>query len=120
MVANVRTIVVTMSPMLRDIITDLVADYVTLDIVADFDSRTEVVRKSELLAPDLVFVGLHIGEADDIGRDLLAHVPAAKIIAISCDGRTAYIHEMRACRTVLPDVSSQVLTDAIIGTPVRT
>jgi len=110
-----RTIIVTLPTFLRDIITTLAEDHLPLDIVADLDRRIDVAAALESLMPDLVVVGLRAGEADDVGRDILSLIPSARVIAISDGGRNAYVHEMRACRTVLLDVSAEALAAAIVA-----
>jgi DNA-binding NarL/FixJ family response regulator len=118
-VPNVRTVVVTMSPLLRDIIKALVTDVVTLDVVADFASRGEIAQDLALTRPDLILIGLEAGEKDEVGLNLLTQVPAAKVIAISNDGRDAYIHEMRPSHTVLSNVSPRDLVAAIASTATK-
>jgi len=119
-VPEARTVTVTLSPLLRDIIAALVNDHVPLNVVAELDSRSRAaLAEIELFAPDLVLIGLRSGETDDVGLALLSQIPTAKVIAISSDGRDAYVHEMRACRTALLSVSPQVLAATIAGPPTR-
>ena len=82
-------VIVTLPPFLRDIITALVEDHVPRGIVTDLDSRAEAAAKIELMAPNLVLVGLRSGETDDVGLELLSRIPTAKAIAISSDGHNA-------------------------------
>jgi hypothetical protein len=110
-----RTIIVTLPTFLRDIITALAEDHLPLDIVADLNNRADVAAAVELMAPDLVLVGLSAGETDDVGREILSRIQTGRVIAISGGGRNAYIHEMRACRTVLLDVSAEALAAAIVA-----
>jgi DNA-binding NarL/FixJ family response regulator len=118
-VPNARTVVVTLAPLLRDIIKALVTDLITLDVVADFGSRGEIAQDLALMRPDLILIGLEPGETDEVGLNLLTQVPAAKVIAISNDGRDAYIHEMRPSRTVLSSVSPKDLVAAIASIAAR-
>jgi len=116
-VASIRTVIMTMAPMLSDIIAVLVTDHATLDVVAEFDSRAEAENQLPVIAPDLILVGLGDAETDLVGRTLLALVPFAKVIVFSTDARNAYLYEMRAHREELRDVSQQGLIDAILGVP---
>ena len=111
-----RAIIVTLPTFLRDVIATLAEDRLPLNIIADLDRRADVAAALESLVPDLVVVGLRAGETDDVGRDILARIPSARVIAISDGGRNAYVHEMCACRTVLLDVSADALATAI-GAP---
>jgi DNA-binding NarL/FixJ family response regulator len=114
-VAVLRTAVVTIPPILGDIIKALLADHFALNLVGQFDSRAEVEEKLPLISPDLIIIGLRKGETDAIGRTLLAIAPLAKVIALSNDGRNAYVHEISAHRLSLTDVSPSELIDAILG-----
>jgi hypothetical protein len=104
---------VTLSPLLADIIERLVAGPIALDVVARFDNRDLLKDKRLEIGPDLVFVGLRLRETDRIGRWLLKLLPMAKVIAFSSDVRHAYIHEMRAPRTAIIDVSGRALIEVI-------
>ena len=111
----IRTVFVTIPPLLGDIIKTSLTDHFTLDVVARLDSRAEIEKQLPLVSPDLVIIGLLGGEDDTIGRTLLVVVPLAKVIVLSSDGRNAYVHEMRAHRSTLTDVSPPALIDAILG-----
>jgi DNA-binding NarL/FixJ family response regulator len=106
---------VTLSPLLADIVERLVAGQIALEVVAHFDERDLLKEKLPKISPDLVFVGLQSRETDRIGRSLLKLLPMAKVIAFSSDARHAYIHEMRAHRATIIDVSAQALIRAIRG-----
>jgi DNA-binding NarL/FixJ family response regulator len=116
-VASIRTVILTMSPMLRGIITALVADHATIEVLADLGNRAEAEKELPVIAPDLILVGLQGGETDVIALSFLKLVPSAKVIAFSSNARNAYVYEMRAHRTELTDVSPQGLIDVILGTP---
>jgi len=92
-----------------------VAGQITLDVVARFDKRALLREKLPEIGPDLVLVGLRSHETDRIGRSLLKLLPIAKVIAISSDARQAYLHEMRAHRAAIIDVSTRALIEAIRG-----
>jgi chemotaxis response regulator CheB len=113
--AGIRTVVVTMSPLLTDLIEQSLTGYVALDVVAHFASRGSFEEQLRVMGPDLVLVGLSPGEADEIGRSLLSLVPVATVIAFSSDARHAYLHVMRAHRAMLIDVSPPALIEAIRG-----
>jgi DNA-binding NarL/FixJ family response regulator len=116
-VARIRTVIVTMPRLLGDIITALVTDHAALDVVAEFDNRADAENSLPDIAPDLILVGLRDDETDAIGLTLLALGPSAKVVAFSNDGRNGYLHEMRAQRVELTDISPQTLIDAILGAP---
>lgn len=109
----IRTAVVTMSPMLRDIIKDLPSDDEGIEIVAEFTTRDQLEDQLKAILPDIVLIGLARGETDRVARSVLAVVPGARVIAFSGSGRHIYIHEMRPHRTALCDVSAKTVVRAL-------
>ena len=105
---------ITMSPMLRDLVTELMAEHVNLDLVGELDTRDGLEENLQALVPDLIVIGLGRGEGDEIGLSLVTFLPNAKVIAFSSDVRHAFFHRMQPQRTVLLDVSPQTLTDTIV------
>lgn len=112
--AAIRTLIVTMSSMLRDIVVTLLAGHTTLDVVATLDSRDRLEERLRAIAPDVILIGLGRNEGDEIGRTLATLVPTAKVIACSSDGRRAFVHMNTRC-TALLDVSAKMLIEAILG-----
>jgi DNA-binding NarL/FixJ family response regulator len=112
-VANIRTVLTTISPLFSDILEQLIGGHVDLDIVAKTDTRDRLEERLRAIGPDLVLIGLYHGEADEIAHSLLAAAPLAKVIAFSTDGRHAYVHERRAHRTALIDFTPDGLVKAI-------
>ena len=108
-----RTAVVTMSPMLRDIVEKLPGGSVRLEIVAEFETRDRLKDRLKAILPDMVLIELARGETDRIARTILAAVPRGRVIAFSGGGRHAYIHEMRPHRTVSSDVSAKTVIRAL-------
>jgi DNA-binding NarL/FixJ family response regulator len=119
-VAGIRTVLVTVSPLLAGIIEQAVSRHGTFDVVARFDSRDFAAQKLRETSPDLILVGLRPGEPDEVAHSLLILYPLAKVIALSTDGDRGYVHEMRPSRTVLVDLSLQALIKQLLTpTPVR-
>jgi DNA-binding NarL/FixJ family response regulator len=104
-----------MSPLFRDLVTGLIAAYCNIDLVAEIDNRTAIEQQLQVLAPELVLIGLGDGEADEIGPALAGSVPNARVIAFSNDKRHAFVHQLHRRRRVLLDVSTRQLIDAALG-----
>jgi len=114
-VTPIRTVTVTMSPMLRDLVVGLVAGQASLNVVRELATRDGLEEQLQSLSPELILIGLGRNEGDEIrGDSLIRLLPNAKVIAFASDGRSAFVHRMRAQRTALHDVSSQMLIDAIM------
>jgi chemotaxis response regulator CheB len=114
-VAGLRAVAVTMSPLLRDVITTLLTYHVAVEVVAVFDTRAESEKWIEDVDPNLILVGLQPGESDEIAATLLTRLPNARIVAISHDGRRVSIHETRPHCRILADVQPQGMVDAILA-----
>jgi DNA-binding NarL/FixJ family response regulator len=114
-VAAIRTVTVTMSPILCDLIAGLMAGQRNLDVVEELDTRDRLEEQLAAIAPALVLIGLGKNEPDEIGLPLARLLPNAKVIAFSSDGRRAFVYSMQPQRTVLLDVSPQMVIDAILG-----
>ena len=114
-VEPIRVVTVTMPRMLSDIIARLVESRYPLRVVARLESRFDLAMRLPTLAPNLILIGLRAGETDAIAEAALVVVPTARIVAFSCDGRHAYVHELNADPAVLADVAPAALVDAILA-----
>jgi hypothetical protein len=114
-VAAIRTVSVTMLPIFRDLVAELMAGHRNLNVVEVLDTRDGLEDRLRAIQPDLVLIGLGRNERDDIGLPLVRLLPNAKVIAFSRDGRHAFVHRMHPQRTALLDLSAQVLIDVIVG-----
>lgn len=111
-----RAVMVTISPLLADVIRRVVAGHVAIEIVAEIRHRSRLEARLRALRPELVLMGLRRGEDDTIAHAILAALPQARIIAFSSDVRVAYVHETRPHRTELQDFSTEALF-AILSLP---
>jgi DNA-binding NarL/FixJ family response regulator len=101
--------------MLSDIIASLVEDRARLNVVARLRNRSEIEARFRVLAPDLILIGLDVGESDAVAAAALALVPTARVVALSADGRDAYVHEAHVRRAALLDVSPAALVNVILA-----
>jgi DNA-binding NarL/FixJ family response regulator len=115
LVPAIRTVVVTMSPIFRNLVTELMIRHRCLNVVAELDTREGLEERLRSLAPNLILIGLHRNEGDEIGLSLLHNLLNAKVIAFSSDARHAFVQRMQPQCTVLRDVSPQMLIDAILA-----
>jgi DNA-binding NarL/FixJ family response regulator len=108
-----RTVTVAITSLLGDIISQVVAERVPIDIVARLDSRDQLKSRLQTLAPDLVLIGLRQDEGGAIALSLCDAFPRAKVIALSHDGDHAYLPVPRRHGTKLIDLSPKALIEAI-------
>ena len=112
--AAIRTVTVTMSPIVRDLIAGLMTVHRNIDVIQEFATRDGLEQQLASAAPDLILIGLSKNEPDEIGLSLATLHPNAKVIAFSGDGHHAFVHRMRPQRTVLLDVSPQMIIDTVL------
>jgi hypothetical protein len=105
LVVGVRTIVVTLSPFLADLVASVLRPHFKLEVIGVLRTRESLPEKLGLLKPDLVILGLRSGEADSCARPLLSILPTAQILVLERNGRHAWLHRMEPRRTALANVS---------------
>jgi hypothetical protein len=112
---RLRTVTVRVTPLLADIINQLVAERVPIDILARLDNRDHLVRRLQTWAPDLVLIGLAPNEGGDIVFSLRNAIPRARLIALSHDAGHGYLLGPHGGPTTLIDLSPEALIAAIRG-----
>jgi DNA-binding NarL/FixJ family response regulator len=106
---KVRTIVVTMSPLLADIVLTFLKSHLAINVVGVLDDREALAQRLADIRPDLVLLGLLEAESDACARPLLASVPSARVLVLAPNGQNAWLHEMRPHRLALPSFSRRRL-----------
>ena len=106
---KVRTVVVTMSPLLADIVLNFLKSGLAIDLIDVLEDREALAQRLADLRPDLVLLGLRETESDACARPVLASVPSARVLALAPNGQHAWLHEMRPHRVALPHVSKRGL-----------
>jgi hypothetical protein len=112
-VASVRTVVVTVSPLLASLVIELLQPTMSLQVVGELAIRDDLFGQLRALAPDLVLLGLHGVETDDLVLPLLTAVPSALFLVVAPNGQHAWLHELRPHRTELKDFSAAALVEAL-------
>ncbi|MEO8714663.1 MAG: hypothetical protein ABI369_06595 [Acetobacteraceae bacterium] len=110
---GIRTVFVTLPPLLGDIIRRLMERRVPLDVVDVLDSRDALAERLRLLAPALILIGLDPGEDDAVAASLAIALAGARVLALAHDARAASLHEAGKAPRALPDPSPRELIEAI-------
>jgi chemotaxis response regulator CheB len=114
-VVIVRTLVVTVAPLLADLIRDVLQPNLTLDIVNILPTRESLPQHLRALAPDLLLLGLTESETDTIALPLLTTLPSVAILVVAPRGQHAWLYEMQPHRSVLADFSVAALAHALVS-----
>ena len=109
----IRILLAEVPTMLREIIQSVVEGQADMSIVGAIPSRDPVIAALENTPADVVIVGLRKAEATDAFDSLLFEQPRLKLLAISGDGGSSYLYELRPHCVPLGDVSPNGLVEAI-------
>jgi DNA-binding NarL/FixJ family response regulator len=110
---DIRTVTVALTPLLSDIIKELVAEQAPIDIVASLDRSDQLAPCLYALAPDLVLIGLERNEGDGLSLSLRNAIPRATVIGLSHDASHAYLLEPHRHRAMPIEMSPEALIEAI-------
>jgi DNA-binding NarL/FixJ family response regulator len=106
---QVRTAVVTISPLLADIVLSYLQAHLPIEVIGVLPDRKALSARLIELRPDLVLLGLLDAESDACALPLLAALPFARILVLAPDGQHAWLHEMRPHRVPLRQFSKRSL-----------
>src|ERR1700733_12327822 len=112
---EIRTVMIAIPSLFRDLILELTEGRATLEVVGDFDTRFGLEEQLQELAPNLILIKLCGNEGDEVGLELVEALPSTKVIAFSSNAREAFVYRMPHQRCVLLGGSPRSLIDAITG-----
>ena len=113
LVAIVRTVVVTVPPLLADLVLDVLRPHLELRVDAVLGDRDRLADHLRALTPDLVVLGLRQNENDDLAAALLSTLPTAEFLVVAANGQHAWLYGMRPHRTALNDLTVSALVAAL-------
>jgi len=113
----VRTLVVSLSPFLRELVRSVLEPQISLDAVEVLAAREFVAERIRKITPDLVLLGLKEveteAEADAAALQLLAALPNARVLVLAHNGESAWLYGTPGRRVTLSDLSVAPLKDAL-------
>jgi len=104
-----------MPKLLGEILHDVLAQQMSIEIIARIRRRSRLEQRLRAARPDFVFIGLRRDETDAVAQHLLRALPGAKIVAFSSDIQRVWVHQMRPDRTELHDFSREALIALLNG-----
>lgn len=113
LVAIVSTVVVTVSPLLADLVLDVLRPHLELRVDAVIGRRDRLADHLCALAPDLVVLGLRENETDELAGALLPILPTAEFLVVAANGRHAWLYGMRPHRAALDELTVSSLVSAL-------
>jgi chemotaxis response regulator CheB len=113
----VRTLVVSLSPFLRELVRSVLEPQISLDAVEVLAARELVAERIRKISPDLVLLGLKEVEteadADAAALQLLAALSNARVLVLAHNGESAWLYGTPGRRVTLSDLSVASLKDAL-------
>jgi hypothetical protein len=109
-----RTILVGMPPVMRDLVIHSVTSWARIEVVATLDRLDAVAQPAGALSPNLILIGLGKNETDIDVAWLVETFPRTTVVAFSSDARSAFVLRDRRPTAVLSDFSARELVEAIL------
>ena len=111
----IRTIMVTVSPLLKDLVLQAVAGQAALHVVSVLESRRGLYKRLPETDAELVLIALRPDEDDAVAAELARLLPKARIVALSYDMKRLWLHKPGGYRRMIADASTRTLVMAIRG-----
>jgi hypothetical protein len=111
---RIRIIVIGLPQILRDVITEIVADQPDMEVVGDLPDGANPATVEDLGGS---FVAIRVGndgELPDVGARLLERrARGFRILGLSSEGRTGFLYELRPTQIAIGEVTPERLLRAI-------
>lgn len=112
---ELTAIVVTLSPIVTDLIASLLAARAPVAVAERFTTRRAAEAWISLHKADLIIVGAAEEDTGDVISRFLALAPGATVLALSDGGRCARVRANNVSERLLSDVSPDQLADAVLA-----
>ncbi len=113
--AGLRTLMVTVSPLLGEMTLAVLLPYLPLEIIGILETRQDIATMLAQAAPDLLLLGLLENEPETVAESLLAMFPSMKVLAFAADARRAWLFETAQPPLSLPDLSVPALVGTLVS-----
>jgi DNA-binding NarL/FixJ family response regulator len=110
---RIRILLVELPRILRDIISDVVAQERDMEVVRVLETRDALLTAVQESPADVVILGLADTALPEVCDELVGAHPQMKVLAVAGDGRGVFLHELRPQTLSLGEVSPQGLIDAV-------
>jgi DNA-binding NarL/FixJ family response regulator len=110
--ARIRVLLATIPPTLGDALREIVAEQPDMEVVGELaDHGINVLLAVGRTRADVVILGLAAAELPGVPSYLLGEYPHVKVVALTDDGRTAYLHEYRTQKVQIGEAALRTLLD---------
>ncbi len=113
--AVLRAVLVTVSPLLGEILLAALLPHLKLDVIATLETREGLAASLSAWSPDLVLVGLLGAETEAVALAMLAVVPTAKILAVTTSGEPVWLLEVDKPPQALSSLSISEMAKCVVA-----
>ena len=117
---QIRVLLVRMPKMLLDILSRIVASELDMVVAGWVENDEDLLAAIRRARANVILVGQAAEDAQEKYASLLLARPRLKVVAITGDGKTGLLYELRPKRVPLGEISADVLRKAIRGRPQST
>jgi hypothetical protein len=111
---DIRIVVIGLPQILRDVITDIVADQPDMELVGDLPENADPAMIEDLGGTFVAVGAGPSGELPDVCKGLLVRqAHGLRILGLSAEGRRGYLYELRPTEVAIGDVSPERLLNVI-------
>jgi DNA-binding NarL/FixJ family response regulator len=111
--APIRILLAQLQGMLRDVVLQLLDGQADMTVVDDVDDPIDTLLAAGRTHADVVVLGMEDDELPGVASHLLDEYPHLKVLAITPDGRRAFLYELRPELVALGEASPDLLLQAI-------
>ena len=110
---HIRVVVGKTPELLGEIILNALAGEQAVRVVGIAETEDPLVELCRRKRPDVVVLGSLDTDAESICRRLLHSTPRVKVVALTSNGRTTFLFELRPHKVELGELSPGELADAV-------
>ena len=111
-----RIVLIDMSPLLREIVRDVIVQAPDLELVGEHDVAEDVGELVERDRADFIIVGSDAASDDGV-RSLVGAGLGLRALEVHSDGKESVLYELRPHRVSLGEISSDTLLRTIRAAP---
>jgi DNA-binding NarL/FixJ family response regulator len=113
MVERIKILVFGSSRLLREVVVDILAEAPEIDVVTEVPEPEQLTARAGATSPDCVIASLEDADLSTLLPHLLLRGPRMKVLALTDDGRTGFLYELRPERVPVGELSSETLLDVV-------
>jgi DNA-binding NarL/FixJ family response regulator len=112
-VSRIRVVLTQLPPMQYDIVRNALESEPDMEVIGDLVEADQLGHAVEGACADVVVLGARDSALPALGIQLLYRYPHVNVLTLTPDGRHAFLYQIRPHQTVVEDVSSRGLLEAI-------